>query len=221
MVGSTWRLKSTKTRAIHLVLMNLPLATTVYSRNSETRNSVNSRIMKIEFRVLWSFHLIKTLEIAKNLAIVKKNGCHRFLRYCGSSLYLVRITHLFSSVQKEMVTPPPLANSHNYVSNPTTGSEARFKGTTWSSKYFVLVCNFLLFNAGDLFGRFLAGLSNRLFEGRWGRWVCLTLAIVRVIFIPLFLMCNALPSPDRALPITFDKARAFFRQFNATYFSSL
>ena len=121
--------------------------------------------------------------------------------------YLVRVTHLFSTVQKNCEPPTPLANSHNYVSNPT-GSQ--FKGGAWSSKYFVLVCNFLLFNAGDLFGRFLAGLSNRLFEGRWGRWVCLTLAIVRVIFIPLFLMCNALPSPDRALPITFDKARAFF-----------
>ena len=29
---------------------------TVNSRNSETRNSVNSRISKIEFLVLWSFH---------------------------------------------------------------------------------------------------------------------------------------------------------------------
>ena len=118
-----------------------------------------------------------------------------------------------------------LSGSVWYDSNPlitcfpsNTGSQ--FKGTTstWSSKYFVLVCNFLLFNAGDLFGRFLAGLSNRLFKGRWGRWVCLTLAIVRVVFIPLFLMCNALPSPDRALPITFDKAsRLFPRQFYTTF----
>ena len=45
---------------------------TVTSRNSETRNSLNFRIIKINFRVLWSFHQIKTLELAPNPVIAQK-----------------------------------------------------------------------------------------------------------------------------------------------------
>ena len=86
-------------------------------------------------------------------------------------------------------------------------ADSQFKGIndTWALNYFNLVCNFLLFNCGDLCGRFLAGLSNRLFEGKHGRWVCLALSISRLAFLPLFLMCNALPGPERSLPIVFDR----------------
>lgn len=60
----------------------------------------------------------------------------------------------------------------------------------WAVKYFIPVTCFLLFNAMDLIGRTLAGLMQ------WPREesICLPLlCILRVGFIPVFLLCNVLP----------------------------
>jgi len=60
----------------------------------------------------------------------------------------------------------------------------------WAGKYFIPVSCFLLFNVGDYFGRFLAGKIQWPSPGKSGAWITLGMAIARIVFIPLFLICN-------------------------------
>ncbi|KAK2146729.1 hypothetical protein LSH36_587g01005 [Paralvinella palmiformis] len=62
--------------------------------------------------------------------------------------------------------------------------------SAWASKYFIPVTCFLLFNVTDLVGRTLAGLMQWPHEGSI---LLPVLCILRVVFIPLFLLCNILP----------------------------
>ncbi|XP_076060771.1 equilibrative nucleoside transporter 1-like isoform X2 [Oratosquilla oratoria] len=68
----------------------------------------------------------------------------------------------------------------------------------WKSKYFQPVATFLLFNIGDYLGRQCAGW---IMWPRRGSKILYVLVAVRVIFIPLFLLCNH--DSKSLLPIVF------------------
>ncbi|WAR18509.1 S29A3-like protein, partial [Mya arenaria] len=71
--------------------------------------------------------------------------------------------------------------------------------TDWTEKYFSgLVC-FLLFNAGDWAGRSVAGTFKRPGIGKSN--LLLVLSVMRVVFIPLIMFCNAQPRHD---PVIFN-----------------
>lgn len=64
------------------------------------------------------------------------------------------------------------------------------QGGDWNVKYFIPVGCFLIFNVGDYVGRTLAGWFH-LPKSRVP--LVLILSLVRIVFIPLFLFCNANP----------------------------
>lgn len=69
---------------------------------------------------------------------------------------------------------------------------------TWSGTYFQPVVTFLLFNIGDYIGRQVAGF---LMWPRRGSWLLYVMVAIRLVFIPLFLLCNH--NPLSAIPIVF------------------
>jgi len=66
-------------------------------------------------------------------------------------------------------------------------------GSEWSDKYFTPVTCFLFFNMFDLIGRTLAGVIT--WPGHNSRWI-IVLTVARVVFIPLYWMCNVQPHSD-------------------------
>ena len=60
----------------------------------------------------------------------------------------------------------------------------------WSSKYFIPVCCFILFNVGDYVGRFFAEYIKWPKPGRLGMIIVFLLTMLRFAFIPLFLHCH-------------------------------
>lgn len=73
-------------------------------------------------------------------------------------------------------------------------SEGAGKKRLWNDTYFMPVTNYLCFNAGDYLGRILAGLLEK---PRNDPHLVFLFTIMRVIFIPLFMMSN---SPHFFLP---------------------
>ncbi|XP_067141927.1 equilibrative nucleoside transporter 1 [Centruroides vittatus] len=69
-------------------------------------------------------------------------------------------------------------------------------GDPWDQIYFLPVCCFLLFNISDFVGRTIC---------KWisvsSRWLLLSLSIIRIVYIPLFMMCNT--RPRSILPVVF------------------
>ena len=71
--------------------------------------------------------------------------------------------------------------------------------TLWASKFYVPVSCFLLFNLGDYLGRLLAS---------WVPWSCgprstLSLSILRLVLLPLLLLCNIQPSHRHVTTVLF------------------
>jgi len=71
-------------------------------------------------------------------------------------------------------------------------------GSIWDNELFSTLVVFLVFNLGDWIGRILAGIGQIVNEK--SKWL-LILSISRVVFIPLFLMCNY---KHRLLPYVFN-----------------
>jgi len=71
---------------------------------------------------------------------------------------------------------------------------------TWSEKYFIAVCCFVLFNVGDYVGRFIAEKVQWPKPGKINQpctvssIIVLVLSLARLVFIPLFMYCNAFES---------------------------
>jgi len=71
---------------------------------------------------------------------------------------------------------------------------------TWAKKYFIPVCCFVLFNVGDYVGRFIAEKVQWPKPGKINQpctvssMIVLGLSLARVVFIPLFMYCNAFES---------------------------
>ena len=70
-------------------------------------------------------------------------------------------------------------------------------GSIWDNELFSTLVVFLLFNLGDWIGRILAGIGQIVNEK--SKWLMI-LCISRIVFIPLFLMCNY---EHRLLPYVF------------------
>ncbi|KAF6038836.1 SLC29A1 [Bugula neritina] len=83
---------------------------------------------------------------------------------------------------------PPNVNSTN--TNPDT--------LIWTARYFVPLYCFFGFNMGDLIGRVLAGIVNI----KWPNVTIPLLSILRLVFIPLFALCNV--QPRNTIPVVFD-----------------
>ena len=71
-------------------------------------------------------------------------------------------------------------------------------GSIWDNELFSTLVVFLLFNTGDWIGRILAGVVKIVDEK--SKWLMI-LCIARIVFIPLFLMCNY---EHRLLPYVFN-----------------
>jgi equilibrative nucleoside transporter 1/2/3 len=82
-------------------------------------------------------------------------------------------------------------------------------GSDWTTKYFIPVACFLLFNIGDYVGRTLAEFLRWPAPGRFGMWFMLLLSAVRLVFIPLFMLCNAIPEQRAHLPILIESDYAY------------
>ena len=67
-------------------------------------------------------------------------------------------------------------------------------GNQWSDKYFIPVGCFLVFNIGDYVGRMLASIIKWPQATHGGSIIILAISLVRIAFIPLFLLCNAAPN---------------------------
>nr|CAD7588621.1 unnamed protein product [Timema genevievae] len=65
----------------------------------------------------------------------------------------------------------------------------------WNDIYFVPVVGYLIFSTCDYLGRILAGLLQ------WG-WLVILLAVCRVVFVPLLMLCNA--RPRHHMPVLID-----------------
>ncbi|KAK7492280.1 hypothetical protein BaRGS_00016377 [Batillaria attramentaria] len=71
-------------------------------------------------------------------------------------------------------------------------------GDAWTDKYFSAVVCFLLFNVGDWVGRSVTSWVHVPRNGQ-GK-LMMVLAVLRVAFLPLLMLCNAKPH-DRQLPV--------------------
>ncbi|XP_029032918.1 equilibrative nucleoside transporter 1 [Osmia bicornis bicornis] len=69
-------------------------------------------------------------------------------------------------------------------------SQDKGKGYAWNDIYFVPVVTYLIFSSGDYAGRILSGIFQ------WPKnkpWQVIFLSLIRVIFIPALMFCNAQP----------------------------
>ncbi|XP_043262461.1 equilibrative nucleoside transporter 3 [Colletes gigas] len=77
--------------------------------------------------------------------------------------------------------------------------ESQYKGkggSTWNDIYFVPVVTYLIFSIGDYTGRILSGILQ------WPKnkpWRMVLLSLMRVIFVPALIFCNA--QPRHHLPV--------------------
>lgn len=79
--------------------------------------------------------------------------------------------------------------------SPSAGHQS---AAFWSGKFFLPVCCFLIFNLCDFLGRYL-GSFGLLPRHRSGSLI--TIAVLRMAFIPAFIFSNVHP---RTLPVFFD-----------------
>nr|CAD7196742.1 unnamed protein product [Timema douglasi] len=78
-------------------------------------------------------------------------------------------------------------------------STAQGSKKPWNDIYFVPVVGYLIFSTCDYLGRILAGLLQ------WPRnkgWLVILLAVCRVVFVPLLMLCNA--RPRHHMPVLID-----------------
>ena len=87
----------------------------------------------------------------------------------------------------------------------------RDNGSLVTNKYFEGIVVFLLFNLGDLCGRMVCS-SVKLFK-KGSKWIPI-LCVARVVFIPLFCLCNLQPRTN--LPVVF-KSDVFPVLFNTLF----
>jgi len=81
-------------------------------------------------------------------------------------------------------------------------SQYKSSGDAWANIYFTPVTCFLFFNTGDYLGRILASLIKLPGRDTTGQNLTLILSSLRLLFIPLFMLCNASPE-TRQLPVFF------------------
>ncbi|CAH0395770.1 unnamed protein product [Bemisia tabaci] len=73
------------------------------------------------------------------------------------------------------------------------------RGNVWTDTYFQPVITYLLYSSCDCLGRMLAGIIHYPTKSDWKVG---TFALLRTVFIPLFMFCNAQPKTGRQhLPV--------------------
>ncbi|EFN81093.1 equilibrative nucleoside transporter 3 isoform X2 [Harpegnathos saltator] len=75
-------------------------------------------------------------------------------------------------------------------------SQYKGQGHVWNDVYFVPVVTYLIFSTGDYVGRVLSGILQ------WPRskpWLVIFLSVLRTVFIPALMFCNA--QPRHHLPV--------------------
>ena len=68
------------------------------------------------------------------------------------------------------------------------------QNNAWADKYFIPVGCFLVFNIGEYLGRMMASIVKWPNPTRNGSLIILAISMLRLAFIPLFLLCNAAPN---------------------------
>ena len=91
-------------------------------------------------------------------------------------------------------------------------------GNQWSDKYFIPVGCFLVFNIGDYVGRMLASIVKWPQATHGGSLIILIVSVVRIAFIPLFLLCNAAPHSRSVTDVRFILPSSFFLLFLIVFF---
>lgn len=91
-------------------------------------------------------------------------------------------------------------------------------GNQWSDKYFIPVGCFLVFNIGDYVGRMLASIVKWPQATHGGSLIILIVSVVRIAFIPLFLLCNAAPHSRSVTDVRFILSSTFFLLFLIFFF---
>jgi len=79
----------------------------------------------------------------------------------------------------------------------------------WSSIFFVPVTCFLLFNVGDYLGRQIAEWVQWPKPGKKESVIVLAFSLLRLMFLPLFLMCNLSPDTRTIIPVYFYSDTAY------------
>ena len=140
------------------------------------------------------------IEIGNSKALPSTNFLQLFIK---ARLYCLAI--FFTSFFTLSVYPSLTVLVEHYQ---PSSSEKTISNSKWETIYFTPITNFLLCSIGDSLGRILANqyqLSKK--PERTGK-IALGLALLRVLFVPIFLFCNASPS-KRTLPVVFDRDGLF------------
>jgi len=88
-------------------------------------------------------------------------------------------------------------------------STDRGSGHAWNDKYFNPVGCFLLYNVGDYVGRILASYIQWPRNTAAGAHAVLLFSLLRLAFVPLFVLCNASPLNRHMTKVVFDSDAAF------------
>jgi len=91
----------------------------------------------------------------------------------------------------------------------TVRVQSTFTEGLWPDKFFIPVSCFLLFNVGDYLGRFLAGIIQWPKPNKIGAVLTLLFSILRICFIPLFVVCNAIPDKRTLTPVLLESDTAY------------
>ncbi len=84
--------------------------------------------------------------------------------------------------------------------------------TPWSIRYFTPVTCFVLFNVGDYLGRVFA--AKLRLDKYLGSKFLVSASVLRLLFIPAFMLCNAAPA-KRTLPVIFDSDSVYIMMMAA------
>jgi len=79
----------------------------------------------------------------------------------------------------------------------------------WANKFFIPVSCFVLFNVGDYLGRQAAGWVQWPKPGKRESVLTLAMSLLRIGFLPLFLLCNLSPGQRSLVPVVFESDTAY------------
>ena len=136
-------------------------------------------------------------------SIVKYSWMYQFTAFLTSTVTLIvfpGVTALVQPIQKGGWAKILLCIGYNILATSflkLAYNFLLFPGSTktgWEETYFTPVCCFVLFNFGDYLGTAVATRLKWPKPNNTGQAILLGMSTVRIIFIPLFMYCNAAPT---------------------------
>ena len=94
---------------------------------------------------------------------------------------------------------------------------AKLGESVWKDTYFVPVCCFILYNFGDYLGKEAATRSQWPKQNYRGQIMLLSMAILRIGFIPLFMYCNVAPHNRSTVVRNLERSFRFSAWGNGLY----